>query len=117
MMYQGGSDSAISTNDILNWYKAMDKKMDSQANKFARMFVVPGMNHCRGGPATDHFDMLPQLVNWVENGIAPESVIAKSNNPAYFNVDSRSRPLCPYPLQTRYRGSGSINEASNFSCQ
>jgi feruloyl esterase len=117
MMYQGGSDPAISTNDILKWYKAMNAKMGSQAQSFARMFVVPGMNHCSGGPSTDSFDMLPQLVNWVEKGVAPDAVIAKASNPAYFNVAARTRPLCPYPKQARYSGTGDINDASNFSCQ
>jgi feruloyl esterase len=95
----------------------MSAAMGPQTQDFARMFVVPGMNHCRGGPATDSFDMLPQLVRWVEGGTAPESVTAKASTPAYFGVAARSRPLCPYPKQARYRGTGDINEARNFSCK
>lgn len=117
MMYQGGSDPAISANDILKWYNAMNTRMGSEAQSFARMFMVPGMNHCSGGPATDSFDMLPQLVNWVEKGVAPESVTAKASNPGFFNVAARTRPLCPYPKQSRYSGTGDVNDASNFSCQ
>ena len=117
MLYHGASDSSVSLNDTLRWYDAMNREMGSNAQDFARMFVVPGMAHCSGGPATDSFDMLPQLVDWVEKGVAPESVIAAASNPGYFNVAARSRPLCPYPKQTRYKGSGDINDAANFVCQ
>lgn len=117
MLYQGGADSSVSINDTLRWYTAMNVKMGGNAQDFARMYVVPGMNHCRGGPATDRFDMLPQLVNWVEGNVAPDQVVATATTPAYFNVDSRSRPLCPYPKQARYKGDGDINMAANFNCQ
>jgi feruloyl esterase len=117
MVYHGGSDSSVSVNSTLRWYNAMNSAMGGNAQSFARMFVVPGMNHCSGGPATDKFDMLPQLVEWVEQGKAPESVIASATTPAYFNATSRTRPLCPFPKQSRYKGSGDINDAANFSCQ
>ncbi|MEX3969989.1 tannase/feruloyl esterase family alpha/beta hydrolase [Paraburkholderia caribensis] len=117
MMYQGGSDSSLSMSDLLKWYNAMNRKMGGNAQDFARLYLVPGMNHCSGGPATDKFNMLPQLVDWVENGVAPDSVIAAATNPGYFNVASRTRPLCPYPKQSRYKGSGDINDAANFSCR
>ena len=117
MIYQGASDSSVSIKDTLRWYDAMNAQMGSKAQDFARVYVVPGMAHCSGGPATDKFDMLPQLVNWVEKGVAPDSVVASATNPGYFGVSSRTRPLCPYPKQTRYKGSGDINDAANFTCQ
>ncbi|MGY6251867.1 tannase/feruloyl esterase family alpha/beta hydrolase [Paraburkholderia caledonica] len=117
MLYQGGSDSSLSRNDLVNWYNSMNKTMGNNAQTFARLYLVPGMNHCSGGPATDNFNMLPQLVNWVENGVSPDSVLASATNPGYFNVASRTRPLCPYPKQSRYKGAGDINVAANFSCQ
>ena len=117
MVYHGASDSSISIKDTLRWYNHMNHRMGGNAQTFARMYVVPGMAHCSGGPATDRFDMLPQLVNWVENGIAPDRVTAKATNPGYFGVASRSRPLCPLPLQSRYKGTGDINLAENFICQ
>jgi len=117
MLYHGASDSSVSINDTLRWYAAMNVQMGSNAQDFARMFVVPGMAHCSGGPATDSFDMLPPLVDWVENGVAPDSVLATATNPGYFGVASRTRPLCPYPKQARYTGSGDINDANNFSCR
>lgn len=117
MVYHGGADSAISANDTLRWYQGVNQQMGGNAQDFARMFLVPGMNHCRGGPATDSFDMLPQLVKWVETGAAPDSVTAKASNPAFFNVAVRSRPLCPHPRQARYQGVGDINDAASFRCE
>jgi len=69
----------------------MNKTMGNNAQPFARLYLVPGMNHCSGGPATDNFNMLPQLVNWVENRVSPDSVVANATNPGYFNVAR------PYP--------------------
>ncbi|CAN5682127.1 hypothetical protein BH09PSE5_BH09PSE5_12790 [soil metagenome] len=101
----------------MRWYDAMNVRMGSAAQDFARMYVVPGMAHCSGGPSTDSYDMLPQLVDWVEKGTAPDSVVAAATTPAYFGVASRTRPLCTYPKQTRYKGTGDINDAANFICQ
>ena len=85
------------------------------------------MNHCSEGPSTDQFDMLTPLVAWVEKGIAPDRVVANvrgAGNPAGVNADLpsgwspvHSRPLCPYPKAARYRGSGSMELADNFSCE
>ena len=95
------------------------------ANSFARLFPVPGMNHCQGGPATEQFDLLTSLVQWVEKGQAPTQVIATARTginpdvPADWATQGkpRSRPLCAYPQQVRYAGSGDVNDARNFSCQ
>lgn len=95
----------------------MNVRMGSAAQDFARMYVVPGMAHCSGGPSTDSYDMLPQLVDWVKKGTAPDSVVAAATTPAYFGVASQTRPLCTYPKQTRYKGTGDINDAANFICR
>lgn len=116
MVYHGASDSSISVKDTLRWYTQMSHRMGTDTGDFARMYVVPGMAHCSGGPATDSFDMLPQLVAWVEKGTAPDAVTAKASNPGYFNTSQRTRPLCPQPKQARYKGHGDINMAENFSC-
>jgi feruloyl esterase len=117
MVYHGAADSSVSLNDTLHWYDGVARRMGAGTQDFARMFVVPGMNHCRGGPATDSFDMLPQLVEWVEAGKPPERVVARASNPGYFGVASRSRPLCPFPKQSRYRGTGDIDDAASFRCE
>ena len=76
---------------------------------------VPGMNHCSGGPATDTYDSLQTMVDWVEKGVAPDSIAARASaTNAYF--PNRTRPLCAYPKFAKYKGSGSIEDAVNFSC-
>ena len=121
----GNADPAVSPKDTIRWFKSVHAheaarggdKDGSKAADFLRLFVVPGMNHCAGGVATDRFDMLTPLEDWVERGIAPASVPAEASNPGYFGVASRSRPLCPYPQYAHYNGSGDINIASSFGCR
>ena len=115
IIYQGLADGAFSANDIKHWYEEMDDEMHGQAARFSRLYIVPGMGHCGGGPATSQFDVFTPLVSWVENGIAPTSIVGTA--PASGTPwPGRSRPLCPFPSQTRYNGSGSIEDAANFRC-
>ncbi|CAN5353732.1 tannase/feruloyl esterase family alpha/beta hydrolase [soil metagenome] len=127
MVYHGTSDPIFSSDDTTAWYEALRKANGGDAGNFARFFRVPGMTHCSGGPTTDQFDMLTPLVNWVEKGQVPESVVASARGPGNaggVNADipaawsaTRSRPLCAYPKVARYKGSGSIESADNFACQ
>ena len=79
-----------------------------------RLFMVPGMAHCTGGEGTNTFDMLTALDQWVQNGNAPDRIVAsKLVNGAVV----RTRPLCPYPQVAVYKGSGSTDEAASFTCQ
>ena len=73
------------------------------------------MNHCGGGPATDRFDQLTPLVRWVEQGVAPDAIVATAN--AMSPWPGRTRPLCAYPKQARYVGSGDVNDAKSFVCK
>ncbi|SFM68432.1 feruloyl esterase [Variovorax sp. OV329] len=127
MAYHGTSDPIFSSDDTKRWYEELAAANGGSASNFARYYQVPGMNHCSGGPATDQFDMLTPLVNWVEKGVAADSVVATARgtgNAAGANTDvpatwaaDRSRPLCAYPKVARYKGSGSIELAENFACQ
>jgi feruloyl esterase len=126
LVYHGTADPIFSSDDTLNWYKEVTVR-NADARSFARYYPVPGMNHCSGGPATDQFDMLTPLVQWVENGAAPEAIVASARgagNAGGANADvpaswaaNRTRPLCPWPKVARYKGSGSLELAENFSCQ
>jgi feruloyl esterase len=83
------------------------------------VYSVPGMGHCQGGPATDQFDALGALVNWVEKGQAPDRIDAKVNPsnrelPAGWSAQ-RGRPLCPHPQVMRYTG-GDVESAASFRC-
>src|SRR6185295_6307074 len=87
---------------------------DARAKEFLRLFMVPGMLHCSGGPGPDRFDMLSALEQWVEHGVAPDTVPASHLK---NGVVDRTRPLCAYPKVAVYKGSGSTDDAANFSCQ
>jgi feruloyl esterase len=115
IIYHGNSDGVFSPHDTINWYKAMDERMPGKAQSFVRLFLIPGMGHCGLGPGTTQFDAFTALVNWVEEGIAPDSIIATA--PPGTPWQGRTRPLCPYPKQARYKGSGDIDDAANFRCK
>jgi feruloyl esterase len=126
MVYHGTADPIFSSDDTTAWYDQLAAGNGGSAFSFARFYRVPGMNHCSGGPATDQFDMLTPLVNWVEKGVAPQSVVASARGPGNaggVNNDvpaswspSRTRPLCSYPLVARYQG-GDVEAAASFSCE
>lgn len=127
VLYHGVSDAIFSAEDTRQWMDRLDKAQGGNAANFARYFPVPGMNHCSAGPAVEQFDMLTPLVNWVERGIAPQSVVASARGagnlggvnaelPAGWSAN-RTRPLCAYPSVARYNGAGSIEDAANFSCK
>ena len=73
------------------------------------------MLHCAGGPGPSQFDQLTPIVEWVENGTVPATLIARK--PAAGDQPARSRPLCPYPAKAAYKGTGSTDDAANFVCR
>jgi hypothetical protein len=114
LFFHGDSDPWFSPLDTLGYYQSL-AATNGGADKVAewsRIFLVPGMRHCQGGPALDQFDMLGAVVNWVEKGSAPEKVIATGQA-----FPGRSRPLCAYPKHAQYSGHGDTNDARNFTCQ
>lgn len=129
MVYHGVSDPIFMHDDTVTWYENLRSANSGDASDFARLFPVPGMGHCAGGPATDQFDMLTPLVNWVEKGQAPDSVVATARGAVTAagaaNVDvpsswspARTRPLCPYPKVARLKaGATDLESANSFSCQ
>jgi feruloyl esterase len=115
-LYHGWSDPNISTLLGIDYYNkavaangGLGKTYDS-----VRMFLVPGMGHCGGGDGPNTFDKMAAITQWVEEGKAPDRVVAAHSN-GQGQVD-RTRPLCPYPQVAKYRGSGSIDDADSFSC-
>jgi feruloyl esterase len=120
IVYHGASDPVFSINDTLRWADRLQHNLGlATANQVARVFAVPGMGHCQGGPATDQFDALGALVDWVEQGKAPDRLEARvragnKELPANWAVN-RSRPLCPHPQVMRYAG-GPVERASSFRC-
>jgi feruloyl esterase len=116
LMYHGWADPAISAYGTIDYYERMTKAVGGQqaAEAFARLYLVPGMHHCTGGPGPNQFDMLTALENWVEKRAAPQSIVATHST---GNHVDRTRPICPHPQVAKYTGTGSIDEATSFKCQ
>ncbi len=124
LIYHGWADPGISPYNTIDYYGALVEAIGKekhlsfdaalqQAQQSARLFMVPGMGHCSGGPGPDNFDAVGALDQWVEQGAAPEKIVAShmSNGAVEF-----SRPLCPFPQEARYTGSGDRRDASNWAC-
>jgi hypothetical protein len=114
LFFHGDSDPWFSPLDTLGYYQSL-AATNGGADKVAawsRLFLVPGMAHCGGGPALDRFNMLDAVVNWVEKGTPPDAVIATGKA-----FPGRSRPLCAYPKHAQYLGSGDSEDARSFQCQ
>ena len=131
ILYHGWSDAAIPPANTIQYYESVMAKMGAEKTEsFTRWFMVPGMQHCGGGPGPNIFgegdgarsdaehDIYAALERWVEQGIAPAKIIATKykfdQNPKSGVV--RTRPLCPYPQTAKYSGNGSIDDAANFVC-
>ncbi len=114
IMYFGWADPQLNPRMGLEYYEAVTEKIGPPTPEFARLFMIPGMFHCGGGIGTSTFDTATPLVQWVEEGKAPASI------PAARVVNGqivRTRPLCAWPEIARYKGSGSIDDAANFTCR
>ena len=110
----GGARGSISPLNTINYYSSVLDKMGPRQNTWMRLFMVPGMAHCGGGPGPNQFDMLSALERWKEAGAAPDQVIASRMKD---NQVDMTRPLCPYPQVAVYNGKGNTNEASSFACK
>jgi pimeloyl-ACP methyl ester carboxylesterase len=107
LLYSGVSDPIFSAADLVRYYESVP-----DSKEFSRLFLVPGMNHCGGGKATDQFDSLSAIQRWVEEGKAPERIVARG---AAF--PGRTRPLCPYPSVARYQGGADVDSEASFECK
>jgi feruloyl esterase len=129
IFYEGWMDPAVSANMIVDYQQAVQARMGGEAETrlFLRLFMVPGMLHCGGGAGPDQFggsggdapipdaqhDLLSALEDWVERGRAPERIVASK---VVDGTVVRTRPLCAWPAEARYKGTGSTDEAANFAC-
>jgi tannase/feruloyl esterase len=116
LVYHGWADQQVVPTSTINYYNSVIHRMDGAENTAAwfRVFMAPGMGHCRGGDGPNSFDTVTALEGWVERGQAPNQIIASHSTAG--KVD-RTRPLCAYPSVARYKGTGSIDEAANFVCR
>jgi feruloyl esterase len=116
VIYHGYSDPALPAFRTIQFYRDLEQSTRGGYRELqdnVRLFMVPGMQHCGGGPGPNTFDTLTALENWVERGVAPDSLIA-----AHFTGDTvdRTMPLCKFPEQARYSGAGDVDDAANWSC-
>lgn len=113
LMTYGWADQILQPMMGVKYYEEATAKNGPGTPDFFRLFMIPGMAHCGGGLATDRFDSMTAIVNWVEKNKAPDSMLASR---VVNGQVQRTRPVCAYPNVARYSGQGSIDDAANFSC-
>jgi len=119
LTFVGGNDQLIFPRGVINYYRQMASRYSrhpgrpdfDNLQRFYRLFRAPGVGHCGGGAGPSPVDAFGALVNWVENGVPPQSLLARGGS-----VPTRTRPLCPYPQTAIYNGTGSIDDANSFHC-
>ena len=116
LIYQGWSDMLVAPVNAVNYYTSVVKALGgaARAQNSVRLFMAPGMGHCAGGEGPSNFDRLGILEQWVEQKRAPDQIVVSRLTAG--KVD-RTRPLCPYPQVAIYSGTGSTDDAKNFSCK
>lgn len=110
LMWHGMADGSITTENSMNYYRRVASLYGGFAGlqSWFRYFRAPGVGHCGGGNGPQPVGAFEAMVNWVENGVAPDRILSQAG--------SRTRPLCPYPQTAIYNGSGSTDDWNNFTC-
>jgi len=117
VMWHGFADPLIVPEGTIDYYDAVTQALGGgykHTEEFARLFMAPGVGHCGGGVGPQPQGLFGAVVNWVENGQAPDTIFATKTS---GGVVTQSRPLCPYPTFAHYTGSGSPDDATNFVCR
>jgi feruloyl esterase len=113
LMYFGWADPALNPMLAVEYYDQVQQSLGPGTADFFRFYLMPGVFHCAGGVGPASFDPLAAVIGWVEGGRAPEALIASREEGGKV---LRTRPLCPHPQVARYKGQGSSDEASSFTC-
>jgi feruloyl esterase len=113
LMYIGWADPALNPVRGIEYYETVANRMGPSTRDFFRLYMLPGVFHCSGGVGPACFDPLAQVIPWVEQGKAPEAIVASQPE---GGKTLRTRPLCPHPQVARYKGSGNPDDAANFTC-
>ncbi|HVN93497.1 MAG TPA: tannase/feruloyl esterase family alpha/beta hydrolase [Terracidiphilus sp.] len=130
ILYHGWDDPAIAALNTVNYYETVEAKLGRSAtNSFVRLYMLPGVQHCGGGPGPDMFGQALEwqahdpehnarvaLEFWVEKGTAPGPLVATKMGGQAQSVPVMTRPICPYPQSARYKGKRDTNKAKNFVC-
>lgn len=110
LLYAGWRDNGITPENTVHYYESVRTEMGPEQSDWMRLFLVPGMEHCRGGPGPNTFDALSALEQWREKDVAPAHMLGR--NPE----SGLTRPICVYPQYAKYDGAGDVEDASNWSC-
>lgn len=113
IVWSGGEDALVPVAGSIRFVERLREVVDDRGRDNVRLYTLPGVNHCGGGPGADTIDLLTPISNWVENGIPPQNLIASKLNTA--GAVTFTRPLCPFPRWAKYT-SGNANSASSFTC-
>ncbi len=128
--YHGLADQVVPPMDSISYHERVVAQRVQQlgssvdpgqarreVSDFYRLFLVPGMEHCQGGPGPDAFDALDALRHWVEEGVAPDRIVAaKFGGEGAARTVAFKRPLCPFPQRAWFRGDGDPNDSGSFAC-
>jgi hypothetical protein len=114
IIWHGWSDPLINATGSIDYYDRVTSKMGGtkKTQEFARLFMAPGVGHCAGGPGPQPQRPFDAVVNWVEKGIAPDTLPASRT----VQGTTQTRPLCPYPAVAKWDGKGPVEAAASYSC-
>jgi feruloyl esterase len=110
LLYAGWADTTITPENTVLYYDSVLKEMGASQSDWLRLFMVPGMGHCGGGPGLTTIDTLGTLEQWREKGLAPARIVG--SNPQ----TGMTRPVCPYPQVAEYKGTGDAKNGDNWAC-
>lgn len=113
IMWQGWSDAGVNALDTIEYYESVEQA-DPDVRDYFRLFMMPGVSHCEGGPGPDYADWISAIEQWTEHGKPPQYLIATKRDDE-DNV-LMQRPLCPYPQAAKYDGTGDPDVHQSFSC-
>jgi hypothetical protein len=113
IVWTGGEDPLVPAAGSVRFVERLRDVVEDRGRDNVRLYTLPGVDHCGGGPGADSIDLLTPISNWVENGVPPKNLIASKLNPA--GTVTFTRPLCPFPQWAKYTG-GNGNSASSFTC-
>jgi feruloyl esterase len=110
LLYAGWGDTTITPENTVLYYESVRQEMGPDQAEWMRLFMVPGMAHCGGGPGPNTFDSIGALEQWRERNVAPAQIMGSNRQTGL------TRPLCAYPQYAKYDGSGELSDAANWSC-
>lgn len=114
LIYHGWNDPGPSPLNTLDYLHAVEEAMGGRQDDWLRVFMMPGMEHCRGGVGPDQADFLGAMQAWLEQDNPPESITAARLREGVVDM---TRPLCPFPAVASWTQRGNPDDAANYECR